>query len=194
MPEEMLQQQLSAPGPEEQPQSQPQEEQFDPNSGAMPDSMLPGGELGDPMEFLPEVVNQYLDYAIKLKSDETLNIPVKTQAMLQMAQAINYLVPLVSNTDQQDKQQEFQLKIAEFEMKMKEQENALQLKQQEHQMNMAMKQQELQFKQAESQMKLRQNAEQHQQKLVQSEQAHQTKVKQQEQAAQSKQSNNHGND
>lgn len=143
----------------------------------------------DPVDALPMVILDYLDFATETRQDKALAAPVRSQVMLQIAQAINYLVPLLPKTDP-NAEQDFQLKVAEFQMKQQEQELAIQLKQQEHQMDMAMKQQELQFKQAENQMKLQQAQQAHQQKLVQNEQLNQQKVEQAKQAAQAKPTQN----
>lgn len=139
----------------------------------------------DPVEALPMVILDYLDFATETRNDKALGAPVRATVMLQIAQAINYLVPLLPVQDE-TKQQDMQLKVAEFQMNAQEREQELQLRQQEHQMDMQMKQEELQFKQQEAQMKLQQSAQEHQQKLVQNEQMNEQKVEQAKQAAQVK--------
>ena len=56
----------------------------------------------NPMELLDEVVIEYMDLAYTIKNDNTLAIPVKTQAMLQLAQAINYLIPITQTMKEQE--------------------------------------------------------------------------------------------
>jgi hypothetical protein len=93
----------------------------------------------DPMEALSHVVLSYMDYTTGIKNNKELAEPVRASIMLQMAQAINYFVPLLRD----DSQMEMQKMQAELEMKK-----------QEHQMNMEMKQAEMQMKQQEMEMKL----------------------------------------
>jgi hypothetical protein len=127
---------------------------------------------------IDQVIQAYMENALDVKNDTILNLEKKSQAMLQMAQALNYLVPLATNN----------------------QESELQMKAQEHQMTLSVKQQELQMKQQEHQMKLQQSQDNHQQKLqqtqdnhqnslVQSQQAHETKLSQQKQAVNNNDSN-----
>lgn len=56
----------------------------------------------NPMELLDEVVIEYMDLAFTIKNDMTLAVPVKTQAMLQLAQAINYLIPITQTMKEQE--------------------------------------------------------------------------------------------
>lgn len=105
---------------------------------------------------IDQVIQAYMQHALMVQGDQMLNIDKKSQAMLQMAQALNYLVPLATNDSE-----------AELEMKTRE-----------HQMNLQAKQQELEFKQQEHIMKLQQSQETHAAKLIQSQQA--AKAKQQE--------------
>jgi hypothetical protein len=147
----------------------------------------------DPMEALSHVVLSYMDYTTGIKNNKELAEPVRASIMLQMAQAINYFVPLLRD----DSQMEMQKMQAELEMKK-----------QEHQMNMEMKQAEMQFKQQEmemklnhsqqenqmklqhteqqNQMQLQQSQESHQHSIVQGQESHQSKMEQQKQAAQIK--------
>jgi hypothetical protein len=147
----------------------------------------------DPMEALSHVVLSYMDYTTGIKNNKELAEPVRASIMLQMAQAINYFVPLLRD----DSQMELQKMQAELEMKK-----------QEHQMNMEMKQAEMQFKQQEmemklshsqqenqmklqhteqqNQMQLQQGKENHEHSIVQSQESHQSKMEQQKQAAQVK--------
>lgn len=170
------------------------------------ENVLPSSPEGEPfdtgmdhMSALQEMIMQYIDYANGVKNDTTLGHPVKAQIMVQMAQAVNYLVPLIPND------QDMQMKQAELQMKFEEQQANLQFKQQEMQMNLEMKQQEMQMKAQENQMKQQQQQEQHHQKmqqqeqnnqlsLVQSQQQHEVSMEQTKQAAQLKQSQSKGND
>ena len=70
----------------------------------------------NPMELLDEVVIEYMDLAYTIKNDNTLAIPVKTQAMLQLAQAINYLIPITQTM----KEQEHIQRLTEAEQTQKE--------------------------------------------------------------------------
>lgn len=124
----------------------------------------------EPMDILPEMINQYMDYAIQTKNNAQLNEQVKAQIMVQMAQAINYLVPLIPND------QEMQMKQAELQMKFQEQQMQMEMKQQEHQMDLQFKQEEMQLKMQESQIKAQATAQQTQQKIIQNEQTHQQKI------------------
>lgn len=99
---------------------------------------------------LDQVIQAYMDQALAIKDDKMLNLDKKSQAMLQMAQALASLVPLATN----DKEQELALKA------------------QEHQMNMQVKQAELQMKAEEHRMKLEQSNQSHSLKLQQTAQSH----------------------
>lgn len=72
----------------------------------------------NPMELLDEVVIEYMDLAYTIKNDNTLAIPIKTQAMLQLAQAINYLIPITQT-----------MKESEHIQRLTEAEQAILLKQ-----------------------------------------------------------------
>ena len=72
----------------------------------------------NPMELLDEVVIEYMDLAYTIKNDNTLAIPVKTQAMLQLAQAINYLIPITQTMKEAEmiqKEQEHIQRLTEAE-------------------------------------------------------------------------------
>ena len=131
------------------------------------------------------VILDYLDFATETRQDKALAAPVRSQVMLQIAQAINYLVPLLPKADP-SQEQEMQLKIAEYQMETQRTEQELQFKQHEFEMTMEMKRQELLFKQQEAQMKLQQQEQTHIQKLVQNEQIGEQKVEQAKKAAQTK--------
>jgi hypothetical protein len=120
---------------------------------------------------IDQVIQAYMEHALAVKESTMLNLDKQSQAMLQMAQALNYLVPLATNNQAAE----------------------LQMKAQEHQMTLSIKQQELEMKQQEHQMKLQQSQDNHQQKLqqtndnhqnslVQSQQAHESRLVQQQQA------------
>lgn len=97
------------------------------------------------MNPLDQLIMEYIQYTSGIVQNPNLGDNVKPQMLLQMAQALNVLVPLTQN-DQQ----------AELEMKS-----------QEHQMTLQAKQAELEFKAQEHGLKLRQAQETHQMKLSQ---------------------------
>jgi len=147
----------------------------------------------DPTDLLNDLIEQYIEFAKGIIGNQELDKPVASKILVEQAQALGTLVPLLTN-DAQVKQQEM-----EMQMQMKQQE--MELKKQEHEMNMQMKQAEMGFKQQENdqklqmneqmnQQKINQQAETHQSQLVQKEEAHQNSMKQQEQAAKLKQSSN----
>lgn len=128
-------------------------------------------QLLDPLGVLEELTLQYMDFAMGVKNDPQLNVQVKAQAMLQMAQALNYLVPMLPSSKEIDKAPspaELEMKAAEMEMRA-----------QEHA-------QKLQLKAAETALK----EQQHQQKLIHNEQEHRQRLRQQRQASQLKQRKN----
>lgn len=146
-----------------------------------------------PVDMLGEVITQYMDYVKGVIADKTLDKPIQSKILVEQAQALSSLVPLLTN-DAQAKQQEM-----EMQMQMKQQE--MELKKQEHEMNMQMKQAEMGFKQQENEQKLQMNeqmnqqkinqqAETHQSQLVQKQESHESQLQQQKQAAQLKQSSN----
>lgn len=127
--------------------------------------------LLDPLQVLEEITLQYMDFAIGTKNNPQLNEQVKSQIMLQMAQALNYLVPMLPASKEMEKSPspaDLVQKQAEMEMRAQEHAQKLQLKAAE----MALKEQ------------------QHQQKLIHSEQEHQHRLRQQKQASQLKQRQN----
>lgn len=119
--------------------------------------------LLDPLDVLEEITLQYMDFAMGVKNDPQLNVQVKAQAMLQMAQALNYLVPMLPSSKRIEKEPspaELEMKAAEMEMRA-----------QEHA-------QKLQLKATETQQKLIHNEQEHQQRLNQQKQASQLKQRQ----------------
>jgi hypothetical protein len=50
---------------------------------------------------IPELVAQYVEFTLSVKNSNTLGEPVKAQIMLQMAQALNVLVPLATGANDQ---------------------------------------------------------------------------------------------
>lgn len=119
--------------------------------------------LLDPLGVLEEITLQYMDFAMGVKNDPQLNVQVKAQAMLQMAQALNYLVPMLPSSKEIDKAPSpADLIQKQAEMEMRAQEHA----------------QKLQLKAAETQQKLIHNEQEHQQRLRQQKQASQLKQRQ----------------
>lgn len=87
--------------------------------------------LLDPLSVLEEITLQYMDFAMGVKNDPQLNVQVKAQAMLQMAQALNYLVPMLPSSKRIEKEPspaELEMKAAEMEMRAQEHAQKLQLK------------------------------------------------------------------
>lgn len=137
----------------------------------MPVSLEEMEALLDPLGVLEEITLQYMDFAMGVKNDPQLNVQVKAQAMLQMAQALNYLVPMLPSSKRIEKEPspaDLVQKQAEMEMRMREHE------------------QKLQLKAAETALK----EQQHQQQLIHNEREHQQRLRQQKQASQLKQRRN----
>lgn len=157
---------------------------------ALADSMMPE-EVDvdfDPMMLIEEVITAYAQFALKIASAEDLDRPVQSKIMVEQAQALSTLVPLLKNDSQMElmkAEQELELKREEMNMNMEMKQVEMQMKQQEHEMN-------LQFKQSDNQLKLQQSQENHQYTLVQKQEQHQSHMEQQKQAAQLKQSSNSG--
>jgi hypothetical protein len=93
---------------------------------------------------IDQVIQAYMQHALTVQGDQMLNVDKKSQAMLQMAQALSYLVPLATNDSEAE----------------------LQMKAQEHQMNLQAKQAEIEFKHQEHAMKMQQADDKHRQSLV----------------------------
>jgi len=125
---------------------------------------------------LEQVIQAYMQNALAVQADQNLNLQVKSQAMLQMAQALGTLVPL---TTADNGQAELQMKAQEHQMNLEMKQAELGMKQQEH----AMK---LQHSQSENEMKLTQARDNHVLSLAQNQESHQTKLSQAQQTAQSK--------
>lgn len=121
----------------------------------------------DPLEVLDEVTLQYMDFVFQVKNDQTLDLPVKSRILLELAQSLNYMVPLLVQSKQLDKSVD-------------------PMEQQKHEMELQKRIIDAQIQQ----QKLQQQEEIHQQKLVHNEQKHQQRLKQQEQAQQLKQRQN----
>lgn len=138
--------------------------------------MWKGGLLDMNPEALVGLISEYMEFSSEVRNDQNLGANVKSQVMLQMAQALGTLVPLVKD----DGQAELQMKAQEHQMNLQMKQEEMKMKQQEH----AMK---LQHSQTENQMKLQQSQQNHAASLVQSQQSHQTKLVQAQQSAQSKQ-------
>lgn len=93
---------------------------------------------------IDQVIQAYMQHAMSIQGDQMLNTEKKSQAMYQLAQALNVLVPLAT----QDGQAELQMKA------------------ESHQMDLQAKQAEMEFKQQEHVMKLQQAQEKHSLGLV----------------------------
>lgn len=175
--------------------------------------------IPDPLEILPEVILAYLNVAKGLATGQDLDKPVQTKLMLEMSQAIQFLVPMLPSSHlmvnkakaiSTSNPEEMQLKQAELQMKAQSQQQDLQMKAQSHQMDMAKAQHELQIKQQEAVLKANQAAmdiqakqtsaaqdmihkeESHKQDIVHTEEQHKADIQYAKQAAQSKQGSNSG--
>lgn len=124
---------------------------------------------------IPELVNQYAEFAIQVKNSQTLGEPVKAQIMLQMAQALSSLVPLVGGQQDQIVQQEHQM-----ELEKQKHIQQMQMAQQKHD-------QEMQIQLEKHQADQQKAAQSHQMGLVQKEQQHQMGLQQAQAQAKQKQ-------
>jgi hypothetical protein len=138
--------------------------------------MWKGGLLDMNPEALNALIMDYMTFAAETRSDKNLNVNIKAQVMLQVAQALGTLVPL---TTADNGEAELQMKAQEHQMNLEMKKAELGMKAQEHQMKM-------QHSQAESQMKLQQAQQNHANSLVQSQQSHESKLTQAKESAQSK--------
>lgn len=184
-------------------QQQPQ------SNGVNGQSVMP-----DPLEVLPDVIMSYLDYANGLAQRKDLDVGIQGKAMLEMAQALQFLTPLLPSSHlmaNKAKAIANQPDPAELQMKAQAHQQDLQMKAQSHQMDMAKAQHELQVKQQEFQLKQQQAAmemqnkqqssqqemihkeDTHKQDIVHSEEQHKSQLQQQKQAAQQKQSSKSSN-
>lgn len=125
---------------------------------------------------IEQVIQAYMQNALAVQADPNLNLQVKSQAMLQMAQALGTLVPLTTNDNGQA---ELQMKSQEHQMNLEMKQAELQMKAQEHQMKM-------QHSQAENEMKLQQAQDNHESKLIQGQQSHETKLTQAKESTKAK--------
>ena len=197
-PEEMI------PGEEQQPQEEPFDpatapEWHDPNMDPsqvqeMPDEQHPSFQPEpEPMMVLPDLILSYMDYALDIRKDETLDKKIQSDIMSALANSIATLVPLLKDDSQMEMmkmQAELQMKEKEMEMNMQMKQAELEMKQKEHEMKLQHTQQQnevnLAMTQAQNQISLKQQEENHNSKLVQNDQAHGQKMEQQKQALQSK--------
>ena len=147
----------------------------------------------DPMDMLNDVISKYMEFVTGIVGDKTLDPPIISKILVEQAQALSSLVPLLKDDSQ--------VEMAKMQMEMEMKQQELEFKKQEHEMDMQMKQADMQFKQQDNQQKLQFNEQSnqqkiqqqetnHQQSLVQGQQAHESKMAQAKQAAQSKPSSN----
>jgi hypothetical protein len=112
-----------------------------------------------------ELVLQYIDYATGIKNRPDLNENVRAQIMLQMAQALNVLVPLANPGEEQALQQQQQMDQAQQQhaqqMQMAQQKHQAELQKsaEKHQMDLAMKQQHHDLALQQAKMKASQKSE-----------------------------------
>jgi hypothetical protein len=195
---------------------QPQEEPFDPESAPewhdpnmdpsqvqeMPDEEHPSFQPEpEPMMVLPDLILSYMDYALEIRKDQTLDMKLRADIMSALANSVATLVPLLKDDSQMElmkMQAELQMKQQEMEMNMQMKQAELDMKKQEHEMKLQHTQQENEVKlamtQASNQIQLKQQEENHNSKLVQNDQAHGQKMEQMKQASQLKPTNKQGND
>jgi hypothetical protein len=123
---------------------------------------------------LAGLLMEYMEFTSEVRNDANLGPNVKSQIMLQMAQALSSLVPLVNDDGGQA---ELKMKAQEHQMNLEVKRAELGFKQQEHAMKM-------QHSQAENEMKLQQARLDHASKIMQSQEAHESKLAQQKESAQ----------
>lgn len=129
---------------------------------------------------IPELVNQYAEFAIEVKNSQTLGEPVKADIMLKMAQALSSLVPLAGGQQDQIVQQQHQM-----ELEKQKHIQQLQMAQQKHD-------QEMQIQLEKHQAEQNKAAQDHQMGLVQKEQQHQIALKQKAEQKPKAEVNNNG--
>jgi hypothetical protein len=81
---------------------------------------------------IDQLVVEYIDYATQIKNDQLLGDNVKPQMLLQMAQALSYLVPLSQTAGDQGAQQQ---------MAQEKHAQELRMAQEKHQQDIGMQQQ-----------------------------------------------------
>jgi hypothetical protein len=113
-----------------------------------------------------QLINEYAMFALEVRNDAVLSVPVKAQTMLQIAQALAQLVPLMAGP-----QAELEMRQQEHAMNLEMKRQELGMKAQEHEMK-------LQQSQADHQLKLQQSQDNHQNSLVQSQESHKQKLSQ----------------
>jgi hypothetical protein len=155
----------------------------------------------DPMDILPDFINQIINWGLGIIHDNTLDKQVQSKIILEQAQALAQVVPLVSqqnqsSVDPQQAQLEMAIKAQQHEQEMQirheKHQTELQIAQEKHAMEMQKAQHDLQLALVQNQQKMQHQEVTHRQQLVQKEEAHKTQLQQQKQAAQSKQSNKQG--
>jgi hypothetical protein len=192
--------------------------QADPATGSHPDAaQFSPPEIApqqiDPMDMVQEVISAYMNYALSIVQDNTLDKPIQSKILLEQAQAMSSLVSLIHSDPAHPANQQGQDPAqvqAEMEMKAQQHEQDLKLKAAVHDQNMQVQtekhQMELQKMQHDMQMAIahhqldqakhhqdiQHKEKEHSQKLVHNEKANEAKIKQQKQAAQSKPSSKQG--
>lgn len=176
-----------------QQQQQMQEQQSQPPMGQTQTTPQQANQVPDPLEILPRIVLGYMNYANGLMQRTDLDVGIQGKALLEVAQAIQFLTPMLPSSHQvaaqadamknQPNPADLQMKQAELQMKAQAHQQDLEHKAQAHVMDMQMKQHELGMKQQESQIKLATQAATSQQQLQQKEQTHQQNIVHSEQQA-----------
>ena len=92
---------------------------------------------------MEEVLLAYIEYSLRIKNDPNLGEQIRSQILLQMAQSLNYLVPLANgSTDVMLQQQQAVDKHnQELQMAQEKHQADLEMQQQKHQVAMAIQQQ-----------------------------------------------------
>lgn len=186
-----------------------------PDAAQFEQSQMPTPEI-DPMDMLSEVINQYMQYALSIIGDHTLDKPIQSKILLEQSQAINSLVSLIhtdpahpanqdvsalANQDQQQAEMEMKAQQHEQDLKMKAalHDQNMQIQTEKHQADMTKMQHDMQMAQIQmahdheqAKQKVEQQDELHSQKLVHNEKTQQIKEIQAKQAAQSKPTSKQG--
>jgi hypothetical protein len=111
---------------------------------------------------IPELVAQYVDFTMAVKNSQTLGESMKSQIMLQMAQALNVLVPLAGGQQDQVVQQQHEMDLdkqkhaQDMQIQLEKHQADLAKADQKHQMDLAHQEQKHQLAQAMAEQKAKQ--------------------------------------
>jgi hypothetical protein len=174
-------------------------DQMHPDQGAFDQVQQSANIQPDPIDILPDVVMQIMNYTLGIINDKTLDKPIQSKIIAEQSNALVQLFGVLNPPNQVDPQQQ-QMVMAmkqeqhqsEMQMKHEKHQTDLQIAQEKHAMELQKAQHDMQLQAVQGQQKVQQQEDTHQQKLVQGEEAHKSKIQQQKQAAQQKQSSKQG--